>query len=184
LTPEVEGAIAALEGLRAKITPGAPLAQNPCKELAHWLHGYLPLVCGAGLLGPVARRWKGQINEVSNAWAFFDELPEMDHNTVAGTTHPAGLAARVRAVFLTSDQDHPRNRHRQEITLGLFEDAGTACRTVAASGDSPLAQVLSAVLLGDATSCYLAMLYGADPTLIPPILALKEAMARISPRGE
>lgn len=180
-SPEIEGVIAALEALRSQVEPAVPLAQNPAKELAHWLCGHLPFVCGAGLLGPVARRWKGEFNEVSNAWAVFDQLPEMDHNTVAGTTHPAGFGAKVRAIFLASRYDHPRNRRRQEITSALLEDAGVACRTVAARGDSQLAQVLTSVLFGDATSYYLAILYGADPTLIPQIVALKQAMARVSP---
>ncbi|MCL6480035.1 MAG: bifunctional phosphoglucose/phosphomannose isomerase, partial [Peptococcaceae bacterium] len=44
------------------------------------------------------------------------------------------------------------------------------------------AQILSAVQWGDYVSSYLALLYGADPTLIPEITRLKERMAdRIEP---
>ncbi|MGB9723001.1 MAG: bifunctional phosphoglucose/phosphomannose isomerase [Chloroflexia bacterium] len=177
MSPEIEESIAVLETLRAEIEPAVPSEKNPAKELASWLHGGLPTIYGSDLFAPVARRWKGQFNENSKSWAFFEELPEMDHNAVTGTANPPSLAGRVRALFLTSEHDHPRNRLRQEVTRRLFEEAGVPCRTVAGRGKSPLAQVLSTVLLGDATSYYLAMLYRVDPTAIPAIHALKRALA-------
>ena len=177
MSPEVEESIAVLEALRTEVEPAVPLEKNPAKELASWLYGHLPTVYGSDLFSPVARRWKGQFNENSKSWAFFEELPEMDHNAVTGTSNPPSFAGQVRALFLTSEHDHPRNRLRQEVTRHLFEEAGVPCRTVAGRGSSPLAQVLSTVLLGDAVSYYLAMLYRADPTAIPAIHALKRALA-------
>ncbi len=178
MSPEVEESIAVLEVLRAEVDPAVPLERNLAKELATWLYGHLPTVYGSDLLAPVARRWKGQFNENSKSWAFFEELPEMDHNAITGTANPSSFAGQVRALFLTSEHDHPRNRLRQEATRLLFEEAGVPCRAVAGRGKSPLAQMLSTVLLGDAVSYYLAMLYRADPTAIPAIHALKRALAQ------
>ncbi len=177
-TPEVEGVIGTLEQLRRQVELDTPREKNPAKELAAWLYGHLPLVCGSGILSPVARRWKTQFNENSKSWAAYEELPEMDHNAVSGTANPTGLAARARGVFLYSDLEHPRNRIRGEVTRRLYEQRGIACRSVSSQGASPLAHALSSVLLGDATSYYLAILYQADPTAIPAITALKEALAR------
>ncbi|MGC8874844.1 MAG: bifunctional phosphoglucose/phosphomannose isomerase [Chloroflexia bacterium] len=176
-TPQVEEAVSLLEELLLEVRPETPEERNPAKELARWLHGHLPFISGSGLLAPVARRWKGQLNENSKSWAIFEELPEMDHNVVAGTAHPPRLASNIRAVLLTSDADHPRNRLRTTITRQILEESGTPCRTVAGRGCSALAQILTTVLLGDATSYYLAMLYRADPTSIPAIRVLKEALA-------
>jgi glucose/mannose-6-phosphate isomerase len=177
-TPEVKEAVATLESMRQEIELDVAQADNPAKELAQWLCGHLPVVYGAGLLAPVARRWKSQFNENGKSWACFDELPEMDHNAVSGTVHPAGFAGSVRGIFLASDYDLPRNRLRHEISRSTFEEAGAVCRTVRARGNSPLAQMLTCVLLGDAASYYLAMLYDADPTAIPAINALKTALAQ------
>ena len=44
----------------------------------------MPVVYGAGLTAPVARRWKTQINENAKVPAFFSELPEADHNEICG----------------------------------------------------------------------------------------------------
>ena len=45
-------------------------------------------IMASGLMTAVARRWKGQINEIAKAGANFEFLPEADHNTLAGTMHP------------------------------------------------------------------------------------------------
>ncbi len=177
-TPAVQEAGAVLEALRREIELEVPRERNPAKGLAHWLFGTTPLVCGSGLLAPVARRWKGALNENSKSWAAYEELPEMDHNTLAGTARPAAFAEKLRGIFLESALDHPRNRLRRELTRRLLEAAGLPCRTVTARGESPLAQVLSAVLWGDAASYYLAILYGMDPAKIAAITTLKEMMAR------
>ena len=44
----------------------------------------MPVVIGADLTAPVARRWKTQINENAKLPAFFSELPEADHNELCG----------------------------------------------------------------------------------------------------
>jgi len=179
-TPEVESTAIVLETLSREIERDVPSTQNPAKELAHWLHGHVPAIYGSDLLAPVARRWKGQFNENVKSWAEAGELPEMDHNVISGTTQPVGFFQSLRGIFLNSSLGHPRNRLRLEATRHLFAEAGIACRTVSGRGDSPLAQVLTTVLLGDATSYYLAMLYGMDPGTIPAIVALKELLARES----
>jgi len=177
-TPEVEGAVAILEAMRREIERTVPTAQNAAKELARWLYGHMPVIYGSGLLAPVARRWHGQFNENAKSWAGYAELPEMDHNAVCGTRWPAGLARTVHGIFLRSPYDHPRNQLRLEATRELLVKAGISCRTVAGRGDSPLAQMLTTVLLGDATSYYLAMLYRIDPGAIQAIVTLKEALGR------
>ena len=58
----------------------------------------MPVVYGADLTAPVARRWKTQVNENAKLPAFFSELPEADHNEICGWSGRAGedsLAARL-----------------------------------------------------------------------------------------
>ena len=46
-----------------------------------------------------------------------------------------------------------------------------------ARGETPTERLVSLVLLGDLVSLYLAVLRGEDPASIPPIDALKAALA-------
>jgi glucose/mannose-6-phosphate isomerase len=48
---------------------------------------------------------------------------------------------------------------------------------VAARGDTPLARLFSLVQLGDYASCYLAVLYGVDPTPVDAIQSFKASLA-------
>lgn len=177
-TAQAEEAAQVLDGVRAELEPGIPLARNPAKQLALRLHGRLPIVYGAGLLSEVARRWKGQFNENSKAWAFFEALPELNHNAVVGYEHPAEMASRAVIVFLDSPLLHPRVRIRYTVTQQILSRHGIEYHTVAARGQGPLAQLLSAVSFGDYVSYYLALLYGADPSPVAVIDYLKEQLAQ------
>ena len=48
--------------------------------------GCVPVIYGADLTGPVARRWKTQVNENAKLSSFYSELPEADHNEICGWT--------------------------------------------------------------------------------------------------
>lgn len=175
---DVDQAIAVMEGLAARIDETVPLARNPAKQLAQKLHQRLPVVYGAGILAPVARRWKGQLNETSKMWCFYEELPEANHNAVVGYGLPKEIAARALVVFLRAPSLHPRVLLRYDLTRTALEEAGVGSATVDAEGVSPLAQMMSAVLFGDWVSLYLAILNEVAPAPTPPIGRLKERLAR------
>ena len=64
---------------------------------------------------PIAYRWKTQINENAGVPAFCGELPELDHNEIAGWPG-AGTPGPFSAIFLGDCDSHPRLRTRIELT--------------------------------------------------------------------
>jgi glucose/mannose-6-phosphate isomerase len=176
---ELDEAISVMESWQRESNEAVPLAKNWAKKLAMKLHEHLSVVYGAGHLSQVARRWKGQFNENAKAWAFFEQLPEMNHNALAGTQFPPDLAEKIVAVMLTSSLDHPRTRVRFQITQEILSQRGVSCEVVEARGTSRLAQMLSAIHFGDYVSFYLAMLYGVDPTSLEVVDYLKQRLAEI-----
>lgn len=175
---EVEEAVAVMEGLQLRIGPKVPAEENPAKRLAHRLHGRLPVIYGADPLTEAAHRWKTQLNEVSKAWAFYEELPEANHNALAGYGLPEAVARLATVVFLRSADLHPRVLLRFAFTQRTLSEAGADFAEVSAEGKSALAQILSLVLFGDYVSYYLAVLNGVSPTAIPAIERLKAWLAR------
>ncbi len=173
---EIAGAVDAMREQQAAIKGEVPTVQNPAKRQAGQMMGRLIVVLGSGLLAPVARRWKGQISEVSKAWAQFESLPEADHNTLAGTEFPEPILASTLVIFLRAASDHPRNQKRSELTRQSFMVAGLGTDFYLAKGESRLEQMWTALHFGDYTTYYLAMAYGVDPTLIPSITDFKNAM--------
>ena len=176
---DLDEAVAVMESWQKEINEAVPLAENAAKQLTLKLHKRLSVVYGAGHLSEVARRWKGQFNENAKAWAFFEQLPEMNHNALGGTEFPADLAEKIVAVMLTSSLDHPRTRVRFQISREVLSQRGVSCEVVEARGASRLAQMLSAVHFGDYVSFYLAMLYGVDPTSLEVVDYLKRRLAEI-----
>ena len=173
---EVDVAAAHAESLLDEWGPdGAP--DSLAKSVALGLHETVPQIAGSGLTSPIAYRWKTQINENAELPAFAHELPELDHNEIAGWTGCDGLA-RFAAVFLDDCDLHPRARQRIELTRELIAPHAAATFKVESRGESRTERVVSLVLLGDLVSLYLAVLCGKDPTPVEALDQLKERLAQ------
>ena len=166
-----------LEEQVAAFSPQVPEARNPAKELASAMHGKLPVVYGASFLTGVARRWKTQLNENSKVWSFYEPLPELNHNAVLGYSLPVEIRERLYVALLYSRFLYPRTSLRYRITQELLKREGVAHRQLEGIGGSPLAQLLSTLLLGDYVSYYLGILNELDPAPVPVIEYLKERLA-------
>ena len=173
----VREAIALMQAQRARWGSSLASANNAAKQLAVRLYGRLAVVVSAGLLSEAAHRWKTQLNENGKCWAIWEELPELDHNTIEGF----GLAERVvpllRAVFLYHASLGERMRRRYDATAEELTGAGVGNETVELEGERPLARLLGAVYLGDLVSYYLGILNGVDPSPVPGITRLKTRLA-------
>ena len=157
--------------------PRAAAATNAAKLLAGRLHKKQAVVYGAGLTAPAARRWKGQVNENAKAPAFWNELPELDHNELMGWTSLPHVAAATLAVFLNDALGDARLLRRAALTAAALEARGVAVERVQTRGASRLARLFSLVQLGDYASFYLALLYGVDPT---PVGAIEDFKAELA----
>ncbi|HHH40391.1 MAG TPA: bifunctional phosphoglucose/phosphomannose isomerase [Chloroflexi bacterium] len=174
----VAEAVGVMRAWQEEIGPEVPLARNPAKRLAGQLMERVPVVYGAELLAPVARRWKGQFNENAKGWAFYEELPELNHNAVVGYERSEVVQPWVVVLLLRSAYDSPRVQRRWEVTRELLLRYGVNHDVVWARGESRLAQMLSIIHFGDFVSLYLALASGVDPTPVEPIVHLKAELAR------
>jgi len=174
---DVTGAVKAMKSQQAALLAESPVPKNPAKRLAGQLMGRWVTVFGAGVLAPVARRWKGQINEVAKAVANFEFIPEADHNALAGVLHPPEvIPPHVMTLFLRAPSDHPRNRLRLDMTRKTYLLEGLNVDSYTAKGDSLIAHIWTALHFGDYMAYYLAMAYGVDPTPVTALVSLKAAL--------
>jgi glucose/mannose-6-phosphate isomerase len=150
--------------------------QARATEIGGRLAGTLPVVYGAGLTAPVARRWKTQVNENAKLPAFFSALPEADHNELCGWEGATASGARPSAVFLEDAGQHPRERRRFELTAEALAGRGAEVVRVETEGDARTARLLWATMLGDLVSLQLAESHGVDPLPVEAIDALKAAL--------
>jgi glucose/mannose-6-phosphate isomerase len=174
----VKEALAIMRRQRDELAFAVPSLRNAAKQLAGRLREKVPVIIGGGVLADAAHRWKTQLNENSKSWAFWDELPEMDHNSVVGFGLPETFVRHLYALFLLPEALARREEVRYEATADELTRAGVANERIDIAGKSPLAQVLSAIYLGDFVSYYLALLNGVDPTPIDPIARVKARLAQ------
>ena len=146
-------------------------------EIAAALDGTLPVVYGADLTAPVARRWKTQANENAKLPSFFSELPEADHNEICGWGEVAA-SAKLSAVFLEDRDQHPRECRRFELTAAAVAAAGAEVVRIETAGETRVARLLWATMLGDLVSVKLAEARGVDPLPVEALDALKGALGR------
>jgi len=149
--------------------------QRRAGELAVRLEGSVPVVVGADLTAPVARRWKTQVNENAKLPAFAHELPELDHNEIVGW-EGAQDVGRFSAVFLDDSDAHPRVKARMDLTERSIAANALASFRLETRGETTIERVISLVLLGDLVSIYLAALRGVDPGPVKAIDELKAAL--------
>ena len=174
---EIDAAVETARGMVARCDPGVATSDNPAKRLAWSLVDRFVVVAASGALAPVARRWKAQLNENGKSAAVVEELPEATHNTVVGFEQPDSVRDHLFVVFLAAASDHPRNAKRAALIAEVLETGHIAHEVVRADGDGRLAQALSAIVLGDYVSVYLAFMYGIDPTPVDVIDHIKARLA-------
>lgn len=177
-SPDVAEAVDVMRSQQVGFRREAPVEVNPAKHLAGQMLERFVLVLAADPLASVARRWRGQIAENAKAWAEYEELPEVNHNSVAGLEHPEALTDRMMVVFLESSLSHPRNQRRTELTRQMFIQAGYNTDAISAKGESRLAQMLSVLHYGDYSSYYLAIAYGVNPTPVKAISWFKDQLSQ------
>ena len=149
--------------------------QQQAKEIATLIAGAVPVVYGADLTAPVARRWHTQMNENAKTLAWWGELPEADHNELIGWSGAAG-DERPAAIFLEDRDQHPRVARRFELTAAAVEPNAAVVARVETAGETRLERLLWTVMLGDLLSLEIARQRGVDPLPVEAIESFKEAM--------
>lgn len=154
---------------------------NEAKVLALRLVGRVPVVYGAQGIGSVAaQRCKTDLNEYAKTPAFYNVIPELNHNEIAGYAELAELtAAGFVTVLLRDSSEHARVSVRFDITRSLVEPRVAAAVEVSSQGKSPTARLLSLILVTQFAAIYLGLAYGRDPG---PVEALDELKAELKER--
>lgn len=161
--------------------PGVPTATNPAKKMARQIQGRLPILYGAaGGFEALTYRWRTQLEENAKTLAFHHLFPEATHNEISGWDQPRAVVGQSAAIFLKDPAIHPRTLRRMDFTAALIRRQRARVMEVAVSGGSVLERMLKLIALGDFVSVYLGLLYGADPTPVHRVEALKKFMKKAS----
>jgi len=176
LSADIDAAVADLAKLEERVHEGA--RTNDAKKLAIELYGRVIFAYGAGVMGVMARRVKGQWNENAKNWSAYDVMSELNHNAVVGFPNPQIAREAITVLLLRSDRDNPRHKIRFDVTRELLDRASIQHKTLQFGGTNLLSEVLQMTLFTDYVSFYVALLNGADPSPNTAIDYLKDRLAK------
>lgn len=173
---EISGCADWLQTETAKWASDVPTADNYAKQLALQAVGKTAIFYGGALTAPVAYKWKISWNENGKNVAFWNELPEFNHNEFIGwTSHPV---EKPFAVFdIVSNLEHPQILKRFEVSDRLLSGMRPKSTVINLAGETAIKQMLWGSILADYVSIYLAILNGIDPMPVALIEKLKHELA-------
>lgn len=148
---------------------------SEAKELASFLLGKVGILYSSFLYEGVVVRARQQFNENSKLLCWHHLLPEMNHNELVGWY---GGDDRFAVVFFETDDMHPRNKVRMEITRQKVSERTQHVCTIKAKGSDMIERSLYLINLVDWASLYLAELKKEDPINIEVIDYLKSELAK------
>ena len=172
---ELENSAEFLEAAAAQWRPDVPVKDNYAKQIAEHMAGKTPVIYAGPLISSAAYKWKIDINENAKNTAFWNVLPEVNHNEMQGwVSHP------IEKPFAPIEL---RSNLYDEVIIKQFDAMNKmlsgrmpAPKLVEIAGDNPLEQLLYAILLGDFASIYLGLINNVDPTDISMIEKFKNEL--------
>lgn len=153
--------------------------QDDAEHLARWLGSRIPVVyTDEQYMLSVARIAKIKFNENSKRPAFFNALPEANHNEMIGFVKDLGQFA---VVYIHNDGSHPRVLRRFEVMEKVFKEDGlhhVDFYRWTMPGSNRLENVLATLAFIEQCSYYLALLDGFDPTPVDLVQKFKREMVK------
>jgi len=148
--------------------------------LAETLKGYVPIIYASTRNCALAKIWKIKFNETGKVPAFYNILPELNHNEMTGfdvATATRELSAKFYFIFLTDQNDQAKNKKRMQVLAQFYQEKGLKVKILDLPVTDRFDQVFSNILLADWAAYYLAISYNLEPEQVPMVEKFKKMIA-------
>jgi len=142
------------------------------EALSKKLKEKIPIIYASEALGPIAFRWKTQINENAKMPAYYNVFSEMNHNEIAAYK---SMDHKFSAVIIKDKGDNSRIKKRMDICREIMEQY-VEVEEVETQGEGLLARMFSVIYLGDYVSYYMALGNRVDPSPVDIIEGMKKKL--------
>jgi glucose/mannose-6-phosphate isomerase len=167
--------LAELESLKGKIIP--EYLREEGKKLAESLNNFVPIIYASRKNFAVAYNWKIKFNETGKIPAFFNLLPELNHNEMTGfdiNPQNKNLSQNFKVIFLKDSSDHPQIQKRMDVTKKLYEDRGIPTISFDLRGGSNAEKIFNSLVLADWAAFYTAESNGSESEQVPMVEEFKK----------
>ena len=151
--------------------------KNPVYLLANKLYKKIPIIYSdSSTMRVNAVRLKGQLNENGKMLAYFNELPELNHNEIVGWQNNQEIFEHLCVLWLEDESDTSRTKIRKKITESILNETNISQYSIKVEGDSFQERFLNMVHFGDWLSYWCAILHKTDPSPVKKIVRLKNEL--------
>ncbi|OGY87014.1 MAG: hypothetical protein A3G01_01900 [Candidatus Kerfeldbacteria bacterium RIFCSPLOWO2_12_FULL_43_9] len=149
------------------------------QALADRLHDKVPVIYSSFRNQAVAYNWKIKFNETGKIPAFYNTLPELNHNEMTGFDVQEAsrhLSERFSFLFLSDTEDDPRVQRRMNVLEGLYRERGFPVEVLELSGQSRFYRMFASLVVADWTALSVAEGYGLESEQVPMVEEFKKLM--------
>src|SRR3989338_7270101 len=167
-----------LSGLASSLSPSD--LEDEGKKLAETLKGKVPVIYSSATNKSIAYNWKIKFNETGKIPAFYNVVPELNHNEMTGfdaKESSAKLSENFHFIFLKDDSDHPQNLKRMEVMEKLYADRGFPVSVLELRGSSKIEKIFSSLVLADWAAYHTAEIYGLESEQVPMVEEFKKLVS-------
>ncbi|MFA5127118.1 MAG: SIS domain-containing protein [Patescibacteria group bacterium] len=153
--------------------------QSAGQKLAKLLKNHIPIIYSSTDNTSLVYNWKIKFNENSKIPAFYNTLPELNHNEMNGfdtTEKTRPLINKFAFIFLSDDDDSPVIKKRFQVLARLYKKRGLMVNIVKLRGKNIWQKIFANLILADWASYYTALNYHQDPTAVPMVENFKKLL--------
>ncbi len=173
---DVEKTIILLNRLENKISNSSPLAVNPAKDLAVSSFGKTILVISSTHLTSVGVRLSQTINENGKNLSFFADIPELNHNLIAGFENPRNLPSLLFVILVESPKYRPEIKNRFNLLAKFLSSKKISYFRLDFPPCDKFSEIAEFVTFSEYFATYLAFLNQVDPLSADTVLAIKKEL--------
>ncbi len=140
------------------------------KKIADEIKNKVPLIYSSEKLKNIALIWKIKFNENSKTPAFFNFIPELNHNEMVGFKDMKNFFI----LFFKDEKDDRRVLKRIDLTAKLAKKYKIKTKIINIEKGSLLFKIFTTLILGDWVSYYLAIKKNQDPSPVKIIEEFKK----------
>jgi glucose/mannose-6-phosphate isomerase len=151
------------------------------EDFVSLLKNKTPIIYTSSNNRPVAYNWKIKFNETAKIPAFYNSIPELNHNEMQGfdfNQENQNLTKNFCFIFIKNSADDFRILKRFKILEDLYQEKGYLVITHEMFGQSLLLKILNTIILADFISLKLANFYKTDPEQVEFIEKFKKIMLK------
>jgi glucose/mannose-6-phosphate isomerase len=153
--------------------------QKTGQKIAKQLSNQVPIIYASRQNTSLAFTWKIKFNENTKIPAFYNVLPELNHNEMTGfdsNEWTKKLSHNFAIIYLEDKHDNPRIIKRFKVIKNLYKKEGLKQISLPLRGQNRWQEIFSSMLIADWASFYLAEKYHRDPNLVPMVENFKKLL--------